>query len=174
MGMFITIILTGTATFAWYKWRTTTEQTVNINLTATSVITFVGGQDIVGILDPVYNYSDGISKTVRITSELPGSTFNLYFKINSLPEELQEDYFLWAIYNGNQYIAGGDFSEYNVDDNIPLLINRSISANSYDTYTLYFWLDAGEDLDSTIANKTVSLSLYATGETGSVNELDLS
>ena len=172
ISIFLSAIICITGTYAWFKWRTTTEQTVNINLTATSVITFVGGQDVTGYLVPAYVASNGTSKNIRITSELPGSTFNLYFKIKSLPEELQEDFFLWAIYKGNQYIDGGNFETYNVNDNIPVLLNRSISADSYDTYTLYFWLDAAEDYDSTIANKTVSLSLYATGESGIVNELD--
>lgn len=173
-GLFLLVVIAITGTYAWFKWRTTLEQTVNVNLTATSVISFAGGQDITGILDPVYTYTDGISKNVRITSELPGSTFNLYFKINSLPEELQEDFLLWAIYKGNEYITGGNFSTYNVNDNISLLLNRSIPVDSYDTYTVYFWLDAAEDLDPSIGSKGVSLSLYATGESGTVNELDVS
>ena len=173
-GVLITISLIGTGTYAWFKWRTSLEQTVNVNLTATSVISFAGGQDITGILDPVYNYKEGISKNIKITSELPGSTFNLYFKINGLPEELKESFFLWAIYKGDEYIDGDNFENYNVNDNIPLLLNRSIPVNTFDTYTLYLWLDATEDIDPSVGNKTVSLSLYATGDSGTVNELDVS
>lgn len=170
-SLFLLVVIASVGTYAWFKWRTTLEQTVNVNLTATSVITFIGGPDINGYLDPAYNYFDGTRKDVKITSELPGSTFNLYFKINELPDELKETWFLWAIYKGDEYIDGDNFSTYNVNDNIPLLLNRTIPVDEYDTYSLYLWLDGEVDYDSSIANKRVSLSLYATGDNGSVNEL---
>ena len=173
-SIFLLVVIASVGTYAWFKWRTTLEQTVNVNLTASSVITFIGGPDITGYLDPAYNYFDGTKKDVKITSELPGSTFNLYMKINELPDELKESFFLWAIYKGDEYIDGDNFENYNVNDNIPLLLNREITTNKYDEYTLYLWLDATVDYDSTIANKRVELSLYATGESGTVNELDVS
>ena len=171
VGLFLFIAVVGTGTYAWFKWRTTLEQNVNVNLTASSVITFIGGPDITGYLDPAYNYFDGTRKDVKITSELPGSKFNLYMKINKLPDELKESWFLWAIYKGDEYIDGGNFENSNVGDNVVLLLNRDIPVDTFDTYSLYLWLDAEVDYDSSIANKTVDLSLYATGDSGSINEL---
>ena len=171
IGVFLLIMLVGTATYAWFKWRSTAQENVNVNLTVTSVITFIGGPDINGYLDPAYSYLGGTRKDVKITSELPGSTFNLYMKINKLPDELKEDFFLWAIYKGNEYIEGGNFDNSNAGDNVTLLLDREIPVDTYDTYSLYLWLDAEEDYDSSIANKIVDFSLYATGNNGAVNEV---
>ncbi len=171
-GLFLLVVIAITGTYTWFKWRTTLEQTVNVNLTATSVISFAGGTDITGYLDPVYDYNNGTKKDIRITSELPGSTFNLYLKVNTLPEELQEDFFLWAIYKGDTYIDGGNFENVSENDNIVLLLNRSIPVDTFDTYSLYLWLDANEDISPSVGGKRVDFDLYATGESGTVNELD--
>ncbi len=56
IGVISLVIIVGASTYAWFKWRTTQEQTVNVNLTATSVITFVGGSHINGYLDPAFEY----------------------------------------------------------------------------------------------------------------------
>ena len=171
ISIIMSLLVASAGTYAWFKWRTTSEETVNINLTATSVVSFIGGQDITGVLEPVYSYTDGIKKDVKIISELPGSTFSLYLKVNSLPEEVKGDFFEWAIYNGNQYINGGNFENNNEGDNIVLLLNRMISANNYDKYSLYIWMDANKDIDSSVGGKKVDFDLYATGDSGSVNEL---
>ena len=171
IGVISLVIIVGASTYAWFKWRTSLEQTVNVNLTATSVITFVGGSHINGYLDPAFEYSGGNKKDIKITSELPGSTFNLYLKVKAIPEELQGEYFLWAIYKGSEYINGGDFSEVNAGDDVTLFENRTIPVDVYDTYSLYLWLDAEEDFTTDIMNKVVDFDLYATGDSGSVNEL---
>ena len=170
-SLFLLVVVASVGTYAWFKWRTTAEETVNINLTATSVITFVGGTDITGVLEPARSYREGIKKEVRITSELPGSTFNLYLKINSLPEGLKGSFFIWTVYKGNENVGSGNFANASVGDNVVILLNRSIPANTYDTYTLYLWLDASAEINpNNIGNNVVDFDLYATGDSGSVNE----
>lgn len=165
------LLVVSAGTYAWYIWQTNNTQNISISLTASSTITFNGGTDIVGQLEPVLDKEDGIVKTISITSDASGNSFNLNMKINSLPSELKSTSFLWAIYKGNELIDSDNFSTYNNNDNIVLLNNREISSSSTDTYTIYFWINGNVSNNANMMNKTVSLSLYATGETGSVNEI---
>ena len=171
IGVFLLVVIVGTGTYAWFKWRSTAEENVNVNLTASSIITFIGGTDIVGELEPVLNKEDGVMKQIKITSDVPGNSFNLYMKINSLPDELKDSTFLWAIYKGNTYIGGDSFINYNTGDDITLLNNVEISSDSTDIYKIYYWIDGSVVNNSNMMNKTVKLSLYATGNSGTVNEI---
>ncbi len=172
IGMFLFVVMFGTGTYAWFKWRSTAEQNVNVNLTASSTITFIGGPDIIGELEPVLNKEEGVLKQIKITSDIPGNRFSLYMKINSLPDELKNSTFLWAIYKGNEYIDGDNFENYNNDDNIVLLSDVQISSDSTDVYNIYYWIDGSVVNNSNMMNKTVKLSLYATGESGVINEIE--
>ncbi len=171
-GMFLATVMLGTGTYAWFKWRSTAEQNVNVNLTASSTITFIGGTDIVGELEPVLNKEDGTLKKIEITSDTPGNRFSLYMKINSLPDELKNSTFLWAIYKGDEYIDGDSFENYNNNDNIVLLNDVQISSESKDEYNIYYWIDGSVVNNNNMMNKTVNLSLYATGESGAINEIE--
>ena len=139
IGIVVLIVLSlcmvvAVSTYAWFKWRTTGEQVGNINLTATAVVTFVGGRHIDGYLDSVFDYTDGLKKDIKITSELSDNTFDLYLKVKAIPEELQGTYFLWVVYKGDEYVAGGDFSEVNPGDTITLFTDKEIPVDEYDTY----------------------------------------
>lgn len=165
------LIVVSAGTYAWYVWQTNDNQNVSVSLTASSSITFNGGTDLVGELEPVLYKEDGIIKTISITSDTSGNNFNLYMKINSLPDELKSTSLLWAVYNDDEFINGDNFSTYNNNDNIVLLSDREISSNSTDTYTIYFWIDGNVLNNNNMMNETISLSLYATGEISSVNEI---
>ena len=83
------LLVVAAGTYAWYIWQTNNTQNISISLTASSTITFNGGTDIVGQLEPVLDKEDGIVKTISITSDASGNSFNLNMKINSLPSELK-------------------------------------------------------------------------------------
>ena len=168
----VLILLLGGATYAWYVWNSSSEENINVSLTASSVITFDGGPDISGELEPVLTKEEGIIKEFSITSASFGDRFSLYMDIKSLPNEYKQTYFYWAIYNGNTLIESDDFHSYNTGDtDILLLDNVLISNGSTDTYTIYFWIDASVPNDSNIAGKTVELSIHATGTSGAVLEV---
>lgn len=171
-SIFLLVVIAIAGTYAWFKWRSTAEQNVNVNLTASSVITFIGGHDIIGELKPVLSKEKGTIKRIKVTSDMPGNRFNLYMKINELPEELKDSTFLWAIYKGSTYIDGDNFENYNNDDNIILLNNVQIPSDSTDVYNIYYWIDGSVINNNEMMNKTVKLSLYATGESGAINEIE--
>ena len=170
VGIISLVIVVATATYAWYVWHSSSSQNVNINLTASSTITFYGGTDIEGILEPVYDKEDGIVKTIRISSNATGDEFSLYLKLNTLPSDLEDASFKWAIYKGNQLINNGDFGGTAQGDVVTLLTDEEISTDEYDEYTLYLWLDANEDNDYSMSGQTVDFDLYATGNSGVLDE----
>lgn len=171
IGVISLTVILGLVTYAWFKWRTSNEQAVNINLTASSTVTFSGGTDISGTLEPVFDKSEGVIKNIRVISNLSGNTLNLYLQINTLPTELQDVSFKWAIYKNSALVNDSDFSTYAAGDSILLVNNSTINTNSYDEYTLYLWIDANYNNDPSMSGKAVDFDLYATCETGALEEV---
>ena len=87
VGVISLAVIVILSTYAWFKWRTTNDEIVNINLVGSSTITFYGGPNINAILEPSYDKEDGVSKTIRIKGDVSGSEFSLYLRLNELPEE---------------------------------------------------------------------------------------
>ena len=170
VGIISLVIVVATATYAWYVWHSSANQNVNFRLTATSTITFYGGTDIERILEPVFDKEDGIVKTIRISSTASGDEFSLYLNLNVLPGELEDASFKWAIYKGNQLINNSDFGGAAQGDVVTLLTDEEISTDEYDEYTLYLWLDAYEDNNYSMSGQTVDFDLYATGNSGVLDE----
>ena len=161
----IVIAASSYATYSWFKWRSSSSDAITVNLSGGSTVTFTSGPDIVGSLSPVANYDDGIMKEVRVTSNTSGNTFNLYLSVNEIADELRDESFKWAIYNGNTYIDGGNFSNVNAGDEITILSNRIIPNGTEDVYYVYFWIDSNVENSSDMINKNVdmTLSVYKNG-----------
>lgn len=159
----IVIAMLSLSTYSWYKWHSSSNNTISVALSGGSRITFIDGPDISDSLTPVANYYDGIVKTFKVSSDGPGNTFDLYLKINTIPNELKDASFKWAIYKDDAYINGGDFSTCNDGDDVILLDDRAISFDTEDVYTIYFWIDSLEENDPGMSGKTVDFNLYAIG-----------
>lgn len=159
----IIVAMVGTisfATYSWFKWRSTSNDAITVSLSGDSTVTFTAGPNITGSLSPVANYSDGIMKEVRVTSNSSGNTFDLYLSINSIDTALRSSAFKWAIYSGNTYLDGGDFSDCFAGDEVVLLQNRAISNGSEDVYNIYFWIDSNVENSSDMINKGIDMTLH--------------
>lgn len=173
------IVVISSVTYAAFKWRSTNGLNVSIGVTDNVVVTFYGGTDITGRLVPVDSPSKGIVKSISIKSNLPTSdTFNLYLKINTLPNDLKDSSFRWKLTDcqeGNtcydsEVDISGNFSTTSMNDFIDsgtgdmlLLEDQSISFKNYLNLYLYFWIDGNVDNAVSMGSKSVDFDLYATG-----------
>ena len=179
--LLIIIVVVG-ATYAYYRWRSSEsiDVTVNFNNLGDTTVTFYGGNNITGKITPTADSYEGKVKHMTIeTNVLANDTFNLYLKVNTLPNELKVDYFKWQLVScdlsSNSSCAssatvnvGGDFttssmSEFidSVTGDMLLLENEPIPLH-LDLY-LYLWIDGNVDNDSSIGNKDIDFDIYAKG-----------
>ena len=64
IGIISVILLVSGITYSWFKWRSSNNATVSITIDNSTglVITFDGGQNITGILEPTLTKEEGIVK----------------------------------------------------------------------------------------------------------------
>ena len=62
----VVILLLAGATYTWFKWRSSNNTNVRITINNTSdlVITFDGGSNVTGTLEPTLTKEEGIVKNV--------------------------------------------------------------------------------------------------------------
>ena len=175
------IAVVSSTTFAVYKWRSTTGLNVSINVTDNIIITFNGGTNITGRLIPVANAYEGIVKEMSVKANLPSSdTFNLYLKVNTLPDELKSAQFRWRLtgcdLSGDCITispdVSGNFSTTSMSDYIDqtsgdmlLLEDQAIPYRSTLKLYLYLWIDGTVDNNVNMGSKSIDFDLYVTGNT---------
>lgn len=179
--LLIIIVVVG-ATYAYYRWRSSEsiDVTVNFDNISDTVITFYGGNNITGKVTPTATAYEGRVKQMSIeTNVLANDTFNLYLKVNTLPNELKVDYFKWQLVSCDLSVnsscassatvnVGGDFSTSSMSNFIDsvtgdmlLLENEQIPLH-LDLY-LYLWIDGNVDNNVNIGNKDINFDIYAKG-----------
>ena len=182
VGVMFGILLISGATYAWYKWQSSSSIDVIINFDNTSqtVVTFYGGDNITGKITPSALPSGGRVKQMSIESSLVANdTFNLYLKINTLPNYLKVEYFKWQLVScdlGTDSTCGssatvnesGNFTTTSMSDfydsttgDLLLLENEPIPRH-LDLY-LYLWIDGNVDNDVSIGNQDINFDIYAKG-----------
>ena len=175
LGMIGMIMVLLSGTYAYYRWSSTDNINVNVNIEG-STVTFVGGDDVTGTLIPSASRDDaisnnrGIKKEVTVKASDTGSTMSLFLKLDKIPDGVKHKSFIYELYyNDNSLVTKGNFKDINYSSNgtttLTLFTGRDISTNTTDKYTLYLWFN-GKDYDNpeTMQNKTLSFDLYATGE----------
>ena len=182
--LLITIAVIG-GTYAYYVWTTSSgeETKISTSLGAATIYLDGGGDINQKNLKPTATKEEGIVKNIKIKGSVSNKlSFNLYFDIIELGENLNEESFKFALYKGSTLLKEGNFTDEYINNNavtcnidstkkhVVLLENELIST-SITTYTLYVWVDGTMENPSTMMkNQSYKFSLHADGQNAIIRE----
>ena len=169
MGI-ILLVLSITGSLAYYFWKSSSDTLLSGNLCLPE-ISFTGGATINGKLKPVASKEEGLIKEAEVnlhkTCNNDTAVMNLYLSLDLLPVELQENTFMYELYNGdNERISSGNFSDKREGDTITLAENEIVTSD-VSIYTLYIYIDGNRDNPITMSNKSFRFNIYGEG-TGAI------
>ena len=170
--MIFGIVLLGlsiTGSLAYYIWSSSTTS-ISGNLCLPEIY-FTGGATINGKLKPVSSKEEGLIKEVEVnlhkTCNNDTAVMNLYLSLDLLPTALQENTFVYELYNGNnERISSGNFSDKREGDTITLVENEIVTSD-VSIYTLYIYIDGNRDNPITMTNQNFRFNIYGEG-TGAI------
>ena len=170
--MIFGIVLLGlsiTGSLAYYIWSSSTTS-ISGNLCLPEIY-FTGGATINSKLKPVSSKEEGLIKEVEVnlhkTCNNDTAVMNLYLSLDLLPTALQENTFVYELYNGNnERISSGNFSDKREGDTITLVENEIVTSN-VSIYTLYIYIDGNRDNPITMTNQNFRFNIYGEG-TGAI------
>ena len=170
--MILGIVLLGlsiTGSLAYYIWSSSTTS-ISGNLCLPEIY-FTGGATINGKLKPVSSKEEGLIKEIEVnlhkTCNNDTAVMNLYLSLDLLPTTLQENTFVYELYNGNnERISSGNFSDKKQGDIITLASNEIVTSN-VSIYTLYIYIDGNRDNPITMSNNSFRFNIYGEG-TGAI------
>ena len=170
--MIFGIVLLGlsiTGSLAYYIWNSTTTS-ISGNLCLPEIY-FTGGATINSKLKPVSSKEEGLIKEIEVnlhkTCNNDTAVMNLYLSLDLLPAALQENTFVYELYNGNnERISSGNFSNKKQGDIITLAENEIVTSN-VSIYTLYIYIDGNRDNPITMTNQNFRFNIYGEG-TGAI------
>ena len=170
--MILGIVLLGlsiTGSLAYYIWSSSTTS-ISGNLCLPEIY-FTGGATINGKLKPVSSKEEGLIKEIEVnlhkTCNNDTAVMNLYLSLDLLPTTLQENTFVYELYNGNnERISSGNFSNKKQGDIITLAENEIVTSD-VSIYTLYIYIDGNRDNPITMSNNNFRFNIYGEG-TGAI------
>jgi len=170
--MIFGIVLLGlsiTGSLAYYIWSSSTTS-ISGNLCLPEIY-FTGGATINSKLKPVSSKEEGLIKEIEVnlhkTCNNDTAVMNLYLSLDLLPTALQENTFVYELYNGNnERISSGNFSDKKQGDTITLAENEIVTSN-VSIYTLYIYIDGNRDNPITMSNNNFRFNIYGEG-TGAI------
>ena len=165
----ILLVLSITGSLAYYVWSSSTTSIAG-NLCLPEIY-FTGGATINGKLKPVSSKEEGLIKEIEVnlhkTCNNDTAVMNLYLSLDLLPTALQENTFVYELYNGNnERISSGNFSDKKEGDTITLAENEIVTSN-VSIYTLYIYIDGNRDNPITMTNNNFRFNIYGEG-TGAI------
>lgn len=155
--LMITTALVGT--YAWFTWSSTDNTVFNMTIGQIANVTFEGGNAITGNLNPVFNYSDGLSTSFSIDNQNPNTEdvpYSIVFNITSIAPELSSNAsdIKYAILKGGSILQEGDLS--GAEDNKSITLYTGKLDTGVANYVIYLYIDANVENDSSMMNKTLS------------------
>ena len=165
----ILLVLSITGSLAYYVWSSSTTSIAG-NLCLPEIY-FTGGATINGKLKPVSSKEEGLIKEIEVnlhkTCNNDTAVMNLYLSLDLLPTTLQENTFVYELYNGNnERISSGNFSDKKQGDTITLASNEIVTSD-VSIYTLYIYIDGNRDNPITMSNNSFRFNIYGEG-TGAI------
>ena len=165
----VLLVLSITGSLAYYVWSSSTTSIAG-NLCLPEIY-FTGGATINGKLKPVSSKEEGLIKEIEVnlhkTCNNDTAVMNLYLSLDLLPTALQENTFIYELYNGNnERISSGNFSDKKQGDTIALAENEIVTSN-VSIYTLYIYIDGNRDNPITMTNQNFRFNIYGEG-TGAI------
>ena len=170
--MIFGIVLLGlsiTGSLAYYIWSSSTTS-ISGNLCLPEIY-FTRGATINSKLKPVSSKEEGLIKEIEVnlhkTCNNDTAVMNLYLSLDLLPVALQENTFVYELYNGNnERISSGNFSNKKQGDIITLAENEIVTSD-VSIYTLYIYIDGNRDNPITMTNQNFRFNIYGEG-TGAI------
>ena len=165
----VLLVLSIAGSLAYYVWSSSTTSIAG-NLCLPEIY-FTGGATINGKLKPVSSKEEGLIKEIEVnlhkTCNNDTAVMNLYLSLDLLPTTLQENTFVYELYNGNnERISSGNFSNKKQGDIITLAENEIVTSN-VSIYTLYIYIDGNRDNPITMSNNNFRFNIYGEG-TGAI------
>ena len=165
----VLLVLSIAGSLAYYVWSSSTTSIAG-NLCLPEIY-FTGGATINGKLKPVSSKEEGLIKEIEVnlhkTCNNDTAVMNLYLSLDLLPTTLQENTFVYELYNGNnERISSGNFSDKREGDTITLAENEIVTSN-VSIYTLYIYIDGNRDNPITMSNNNFRFNIYGEG-TGAI------
>ena len=165
----VLLVLSITGSLAYYVWSSSTTSIAG-NLCLPEIY-FNGGATINGKLKPVSSKEEGLIKEIEVnlhkTCNNDTAVMNLYLSLDLLPTALQENTFVYELYNGNnERISSGNFSDKKQGDTITLASNEIVTSD-VSIYTLYIYIDGNRDNPITMSNNNFRFNIYGEG-TGAI------
>ena len=165
----VLLVLSITGNLAYYVWSSSTTSIAG-NLCLPEIY-FTGGATINGKLKPVSSKEEGLIKEIEVnlhkTCNNDTAVMNLYLSLDLLPTALQENTFVYELYNGNnERISSGNFSDKKQGDTITLASNEIVTSD-VSIYTLYIYIDGNRDNPITMSNNNFRFNIYGEG-TGAI------
>ena len=173
LSILITILVLAGSTYAvWYYLTERTDIVMNID---GDRINFNAGSDMtITNMLPVYTMEEAEIKDIEIYKENDNYTagINLYLNLKTWPIQLSDNSFRWALYKNGNYMTSGSFVNRKQGDTIKLTSNtqRLNTVSNKDTYRLYLWIDAYQESNINMMNKTFTVSIYGQASFYDVNE----
>ena len=166
----VLLVLSITSSLAYYVWRSSSTISISGNLCLPEIY-FTGGATINSKLKPVSSKEEGLIKEIEVnlhkTCNNDTAVMNLYLSLDLLPTALQENTFVYELYNGNnERISSGNFSDKREGDTITLAENEIVTSN-VSIYTLYIYIDGNRDNPITMTNQNFRFNIYGEG-TGAI------
>ena len=166
----VLLVLSITSSLAYYVWRSSSTISISGNLYLPEIY-FTGGATINSKLKPVSSKEEGLIKEIEVnlhkTCNNDTAVMNLYLSLDLLPVALQENTFVYELYNGNnERISSGNFSNKKQGDTITLAENEIVTSN-VSIYTLYIYIDGNRDNPITMTNQNFRFNIYGEG-TGAI------
>ena len=166
IGVLAFIALIAGISFAWFSWQSSNNTLVSFTVGGVD-ITFNAGADITSSkLRPVSTKEVGVSKGYAVKKTITASSpltayLNLYLTLETLPNGLKHESFIWELYKGSELVGKGNFKDANQGDNIKIASNQKIT-NTTSTYDLYIWIDGNNYANpETMQNQTFKFVLSA-------------
>ena len=165
----VLLVLSITGSLAYYVWSSSTTSIAG-NLCLPEIY-FTGGATINSKLKPVSSKEEGLIKEIEVnlhkTCNNDTVVMNLYLSLDLLPTALQENTFVYELYNGsNELITSGNFSDKKQGDTI-ILASNEIVTSDVSIYTLYIYIDGNRDNPITMSNNNFRFNIYGEG-TGAI------
>ena len=165
----VLLVLSIAGSLAYYVWSSSTTSIAG-NLCLPEIY-FTGGATINGKLKPVSSKEEGLIKEIEVnlhkTCNNDTAVMNLYLSLDLLPTTLQENTFVYELYNGNnERISSGNFSDKREGDTITLAENEIVTSN-VSIYTLYIYIDGNRDNPISMTNQNFRFNIYGEG-TGAI------
>ena len=165
----VLLVLSIIGSLAYYVWSSSTTSIAG-NLCLPEIY-FTGGATINGKLKPVSSKEEGLIKEIEVnlhkTCNNDTAVMNLYLSLDLLPTALQENTFVYELYNGNnERISSGNFSDKKQGDTITLASNEIVTSD-VSIYTLYIYIDGNRDNPITMSNNNFRFNIYGEG-TGAI------